>query len=143
MNSWRRSELAGFGDRLRWLESEAARHSYEYARSFSSDVTYGLNPGTVRDIERHVIDSNNVAQGWLAARIPTDEFTVRVVLGSDEVFILPTSIFVARWRDLFLPGRDDAVVLADHADWVFFYCHEEELEFGHRVGRGSRSESTG
>jgi hypothetical protein len=30
-------------------------------------------------------------------------------------------------------SRDDVLILANDDDWVLFYCHEDELEYGHRI----------
>lgn len=132
MESSRKNELAHLGAALRWLDGEHARNSYDHALAFTSNDTYGLNSSILLGIERHVIESLGVARCWLSTRIMKDAFTVRVVFGPAEVVVLPTALFLANWPDLFRPGRDDAVVLADRAKWVFFFCHDNELELGHR-----------
>ena len=81
--SFRRKGLAEFGDAIRWLASELARNSYEYALQHDNEEHYGLNPTTVRAIERHKIESI------------------------------------------------DVLVLADDKDWILFFSHENEIEYGH------------
>jgi hypothetical protein len=44
----------------------------------------------------------------------------------------PGREFLAKWQDIFVPARDDAIVLHNLGAGVLFYCHEEELEYGHR-----------
>ena len=123
-----------FHEQLRWLAEKPARASFDYALQFCRKDAYGLDPHTVAQIQSHDVESISVAKAWLRARIPEDEYTVRVVLGESEVFIASTRFFLERCLDLFCPGRDDAVVLADRADWVLFYNHEVVIEVGWRRG---------
>jgi hypothetical protein len=44
---------------------------------------------------------------------------------------LPASTFVEQWRDIFLPSRDDAIIIDENHQWALFYCHEDEFEFAH------------
>jgi hypothetical protein len=129
---WRQRELEPFAEHVRWLDQARALASYDYASKYSSDQRYGLNPGTVSGIERHAIDSRNVAVHWVRDRIPSSG-SVRVVFGPEDVLVTETQFFLDHWPDLFGPGRDDVLILANDDDWVLFYCHEDELEYGHRA----------
>ena len=132
-DGWRKSELAALAEHVRWLDEARALASYEYACKYSSDQHYGLDPKTVSAVERLSIDSQNVAVHWVRDRIPRTG-SVRVVFGPKDVLVTDTKFFLDHWPDLFGPGRDDVLILADDSDWVLFYCHEDQLEFGHRFG---------
>ena len=129
----RQSELESFAEHIRWLDEVRALASFEYASQFLSDqVPFGLNPRTVRGIESHTVDSMSVAVHWVGDRIPSTG-SVRVVFSQKIVFVAETRFFVDRWPDLFCPGRDDVLILANDDDWVLSYGHCLELEYGHRI----------
>jgi hypothetical protein len=133
-DGWRQSELGAFAERIRWLDEARASASYEYAGKFSSGQRFGLDSATVAAIERHEIESRNVAVQWVRDRIPGTG-SVRVVFGPKHVFVAGTPFFLDHWPDLFGPGRDDVLILAnDDDDWVLLYSHEDELEYGRRCG---------
>ncbi|MDR7335515.1 hypothetical protein [Roseateles asaccharophilus] len=115
----------------RWLDPDRAKNAYSYALQFSSKDRYGLSEATVGAIEHVNIESYSVADAWLKDRLPA-EGTVQVVYGDDEVCVIFASDFLAKWQSIFVPARDDAIVLHNLGKGVLFYCHEEELEFGHR-----------
>lgn len=115
----------------RWLDPEHAKNAYSYALQFSSKDRYGLSEATVGAIEHVNIESYSVADAWLKDRLPA-EGTVQVVYGDDEVCVVAARDFLAKWQSIFVPARDDAIVLHNLGKSVLFYCHEEELEFGHR-----------
>ena len=129
--TFRQSEYLENKLSARWLDASRAKHAYDYALQFSAKHRYGLNEATVAGIEHIDMTSYAVADAWLKDRVSA-EGTVQVVYGDDEVCILPAAEFIAKWQDIFLPARDDAIVLHNAGPGVLFYCHEEELEFGLR-----------
>lgn len=127
----RESEYIDSDVQARWLDAEHAKNAYDFALRFSDKGCYGLCSVTVDDIEHLDIASYSVADAWLKDRLPV-EGTVQIVYGDDEVCVLSAEAFVANWKEIFVPARDDAVILHNLSAAVLFYCHEEELEFGYR-----------
>lgn len=127
----RESEYLENGLAARWLDTAHARNAYIYALQFSSRSHYGLCESTVDQIEHLNIESYTVADAWLKHRL-SPEGTVQVVYGDDEVCVIPAAEFLAKWQDIFVPARDDAIVLHNLGGGVLFYCHEEEFEYGKR-----------
>jgi len=125
------AEYSEVGVQARWLEPQRAQHAYDYALRFCHPRRYGLNEQSVANIDRLVIASYSVAQAWLNDRLPSIG-TVQVVYSKSEVVVIEASVFLDRWQEIFVPSRDDAVVLHDSSATVLFYCHEEELEVGQR-----------
>ena len=119
------------GINARWLEPHKARHAYAYAVKYSHPKRYGLNEQSVANIDRLIIESYSVAKAWLAQRLPSTG-TVQVIYSESEVAVVEASIFVSRWDEIFLPARDDAVVIHNLSSTVLFYSHKEELEVGQR-----------
>jgi hypothetical protein len=115
----------------RWLEPKKAQNAYEYALKYSHPKRLGLNEETVANINRLIIESYSVAHGWLNARLPSNG-TVQIVYSEADVAVVDASVFLAKWQEIFVPSRDDAVVLHNLSATVLFYCHEEELEIGQR-----------
>ena len=126
----REFEEAGVG--ARWLEAEKAAHAYEYASQYVSPVRYGLREGSVRDIESHTVASEAVAKSWVNERLPATG-TVQIVYGRDEVCVVDAQALRENWLNIFVPGRDDAIVLHNLSDALLFVCHESKLEFGYRT----------
>ena len=116
---------------VRWLDIERAAHTYSYALGFSSSTKYGLKVDTVCDIEALLIHSYSVADNWIKDRLGRAG-TVHIVYGGDDVCVISAQDFLNNWRNIFVPSRDDVVVLHNLSESVLFYCHEEELEFGRR-----------
>jgi len=129
--NFRESEYLENGLAARWLDLVRAKSAYDYALQFGATRHYGLCKATVDRIEHLDIESYTVADAWLKDRMPADG-TVQVVYGDDEVCVIPAAEFLAKWQDIFVPARDDAIVLHNLGTGVLFYCHEEELEYGHR-----------
>ncbi|MDI1260193.1 hypothetical protein [Aquabacterium sp.] len=115
----------------RWLEPAKAQHAYDYALRYSHPKRLGLNEQAVANIDRLVIESYPVAHAWLANRLPNTG-TVQIVYSESNVAVIDATEFIARWHQIFVPARDDAVVLHNLSSTVLFYCHEEELEIGQR-----------
>jgi hypothetical protein len=129
--SFRESEYSEIGVAARWLDPVHAKNAYNYALQFSAKRYYGLCETTVSSIEHLDIESYAVADAWVKARMSA-EGTVQVVYGGSEVCVLPAAEFLANWQRIFMPARDDAIVLHNLSSGVLFYCHEEELEYGQR-----------
>ncbi|AKU22959.1 hypothetical protein MJ904_08420 [Massilia sp. MB5] len=130
-HSYRPAEFDELQLQARWLDAEHARRAYAYALQYAHPRHYGLNGATVDQIEQHLIASRTVARAWLATRLSAVG-TVQIVFGDDEVCVVPAAQFLASWDQLFVPSRDDAIILHNLDQTVLFYCHEEELEIGQR-----------
>ena len=126
-----RAVLGELGIDARWLDREHAEHAFMFASSYIKPDSYALNPATVSNIDLHLVTSRSVAHAWVKERFPT-EGTTQLIYGRDEVCVLDSSVFVERWQDIFVPGRDDAIVLHNLSRAVLFYCHEDEIEIGER-----------
>lgn len=94
-------------------------------------MRYGLNEESVSGIDRFIIGDRAAASRWLKKRLVADG-TVQIVCSEAEVAIMDTSMFLERWQDIFVPSRDDAVVLHNLSATVLFFCHEDEFEIGQR-----------
>ena len=129
--NYRKSKIKELKLDTRWLEKSKAKNAYDFAMKFSSTKRYGLNEETVSSIEQLIIDSDSIAKQWLSERLDGNG-TVQVVYSSEEVFIIPTKQFLDNWQQIFLPARDDALIVHNLNKQVVFYCHEEELEIGER-----------
>lgn len=92
---------------------------------------YGLSRATVSGIDHLIVQSFPVARAWVADRFPNGG-TVQVVFGEHEVCVLDTPFFLENWKHLFVPGRDDALVIHNHSTKIFLFRHENELEVGDR-----------
>lgn len=116
---------------MRWLDSMRAQNAYEYALKYSSSKRYGLNEDTVSAIEQCLVEGKAIAIQWLRSRLNSSG-TVQVVYSESEVCVLEAESFLQNWPNIFTPGRDDAIILHNLTSEVVFYCHEDELEYGHR-----------
>jgi len=125
------NEYKELGLDARWLTEERAKNAYAHALQFSDNKRYGLNEQTTDKIERHIIESRSIADAWLKTRLRA-EGTLQVVYGPDDVCVVDAAAFLNCWQDVFVPARDDAIILHNIDKTVFFYCHEEELEVGTR-----------
>ncbi|KAM3105987.1 hypothetical protein [Phormidesmis sp. 146-33] len=130
--NYRISEIEKLNLDVRWLSKEHAKSTYEYAIQFSSSSKYGLNEAMVSEIERLEIESYSVAVNWVISHLKSTG-KVHVVFSEEEVFVLPTNQFLSNWHKIFVPSRDDAVILHSESKSILFYCHEEEIEFGFRA----------
>lgn len=127
----RASEFDQLGISARWLARPKAQHAYDYALKYSSKKRYGLNEESVLNIEHLEIQSYHVAHEWLRKRFP-NQGTVQIVYSESEVCVVSAEAFFAHWREIFVPARDDAIIIHNLTSEVLFYCHEEELEVGYR-----------
>ncbi|QBE64448.1 hypothetical protein [Pseudoduganella lutea] len=124
-------EYKALGVKARWLTEEHAKNAYAHALQFSDTNRYGLNEKTTHKIERHIIESRSVADIWLKTRLCA-QGTLQIIYGPDHVCVVDAEVFLKHWQDIFVPARDDAIILHNIDKTVFFYCHEEELEVGIR-----------
>jgi hypothetical protein len=128
--NWRHKELSEFGDSIAWLPKEDAALVYASALAKTSNDHYGLDERFWKISARWDVDHVGEEEGRtkLAALLGAEDFFV--VYGEEEVFRVSSSVFISRWRDMFLPSRDDVVVIPPSEEWCLFYCHEDEFEFG-------------
>jgi hypothetical protein len=129
---FRAAEYQQLSVNARWLEPAKAQNAYHFALRFCSSERYGLNDKTVQSIEHHEIESYAVADAWLKSRIPSVG-ALQVAYSESEVCVVEAADLLANWQSIFVPARDDAIVLHNLQPVVFFYCHEEELQVGQRV----------
>lgn len=130
--NYRIKDYNSLGIEVRWLDEVRSKNAYEYALKFNSNTRYGLNDDTVANIEHLDIESYSVAKSWLSDRLSKNG-TLQIVYGHAEVCVIEAETFLARWADIFMPCRDDAIILHNNDETVLFYCHEEELEIGKRI----------
>jgi hypothetical protein len=130
--SYRVAQIESLGLGARWLSPERSKNAYVFALPYTHSKRYGLNEDTVEDIQRLEISDHGYAKRWLSDRLLA-EGTVQVVFGDDEVFVVDAAKFIEHWHQIFVPSRDDAVILHNLNNQVLFYCHKEELEFGCRI----------
>ncbi|MCH1924847.1 hypothetical protein L6232_08310 [Shewanella sp. C31] len=46
---------------------------------------------------------------------------------------MSTHDFLLHWTELFMPSRDDAIVLHNPSRTVMCYCHDQILSIGERI----------
>ncbi len=128
----RQKELLHFSAVLSWLPAEDAKSDFGRAREATSKERYGLD-------ERlwEIVDSWDVekiggveTRARLALHIVDPE--VIVFFGHQDVCRMSREAFLMHWQDMFMPSRDDVVVMPDSGAWCLFYCHEDEFEAGRR-----------
>ena len=139
--SYRVTQIESLGLGIRWLTPDRSNNAFQFALPYIHPMRYGLNEDTVKDIQRLRISDRASAKRWLSDHLLA-EGTVQIVFDGDEVCVVDAARFIAHWDQIFVPSRDDAVVLHNLNDQVLFYCHEEELEFGRRTGQTTHSTRT-
>lgn len=130
--SYRVAQIDSLDLSARWLSPEHSKNAYEFALPYTHSRRYGLNEATVNEIQRLEISDHRFAKRWLAERLLA-EGTVQIVYSDEEVCVLESAKFIEHWDQIFVPSRDDAVVLHNLNNQILFYCHEEELEYGYRI----------
>jgi hypothetical protein len=131
--SYRVAQIESLSLGARWLSPERSKNAYQFALPYTHSKRYGLNEDTVENIQRLEISDRGYAKRWLSERL-VSEGTVQIIFGNDEVCVIDAAKFIEHWEQIFVPSRDDAVVMHNLNNQVLFYCHEEELEFGCRIG---------
>ena len=116
---------------IEWLPQEDAIRIYDRTDRLQSRKHYGFAPELVRVIER--VSSETDMTEWLRLQVTDLTSHVLIVFAREQVCRLSTATFIESWQDIFCPSRDDAIILGEDADWVLFYCHKDEFEFGHTL----------
>lgn len=125
---WRHKELMAFGTDVASLDHLNAVAAYNRAMSLCSRTRYGLDESKFSAIEKLDVNETGTETGlWLNERIGNSELLL--VFGEKLVFQVPAALFLANWRDMFCPSRDDVIILPVVGEWVLFYSHEDEFEF--------------
>jgi hypothetical protein len=131
--SGRRDEYSDFGDRIEWLTEPDAVGLYRIGISFMSRERYGLDSVKVYGIEKLNVDEDGPGHSaWLASRLGRGDAMLLVSYEPKEACHVRTDFFVEHWRDLFNPSSDDVIILPELGEWILYYCHEDEFEFGYR-----------
>jgi hypothetical protein len=131
--NWRREEFSDFGDRIDWLSEPDAADVYRIGMSFMSQERYGLDSAKVNGIEKLNVDEDSPGHSaWLASRLVRGDAILLVSYEPKEACRVRADFFVEHWRDLFNPSSDDVIMLPELGEWILYYCHEDEFEFGHR-----------
>ncbi len=127
--NFRRDQYEHFGDSITWLSPKSAVNAYESQIGHSSTDRYGLNHKSVTHIEQcNAAGDSDLVDQWLSDRCTGTE--LRVIFGPDSVFDTSVEFMLANWRDVLCPSTDDALIVSLDHDWLMFYCHEDEFEFG-------------
>lgn len=129
--NYREKEYNKLGIEARWLSKEHASNANEYAEKYSSNTRYGLNEKNVTNIQEHIVNSYSIAEQWLKDNFGSTG-TVQIVYSDNEVCVIKSQDFLDNWQHIFMPARDDAIILHNLSNKIMFYCHEEELEVGDR-----------
>lgn len=127
----RRRELAHLEPALTWLSSTEAALAYQSAERFDCKTRYGLDPNSVCNVEVWQLTDDLAADTrWLRRRISEPVGSVIVVFGRAEVARMHVRSFLEHWSVMFMPARDDAIILPERGGWGLVYCHEEFFEYG-------------
>ncbi len=129
--SYRKKELHESGIEGIWLNEESASEFYEYALKFMSNEKWGFDRTKVTNIVEHKVDDEETAKLWLVENMENTSL-VYVVFGPKEVLGTGSKIILENWSDLFLPSRDDVLVLAQSGPKIAFYWHEDVWFVGER-----------
>ena len=132
---WRKQELNEFSEEIIWLSSNDAYEKYVEALNYCSKSKYGLNELSISDIELFNIESDASeleVSPWLVNKIGHSSQELLIAYSEVNVAELSTVFFIQNWRELFLPARDDVIILPKSDKWIMFYCHEDFFEFGLR-----------
>ena len=115
-----------------WLDAGKAKNVYDFALKYSSKNHYGLDKNTVSNICLFNIVNEPIAKRWLIEQFP-GHGTVEIIHGETAVCLLQTETFLAHWFNLFMPSRDDVLILHNESNYIAFYCHEDFIEVGQRI----------
>jgi hypothetical protein len=128
----RQRELAHFASKLSWLPADAAGRDFSVAREATSTERYGLDEQRWEVIERW--DVEHAGEDATRSRLARHAIDSEVIayFGPQDVCRMSRETFLAHWQDMFMPSRDDVVVMPPSGVWCLFYCHEDEFEAGRR-----------
>lgn len=129
--NFRRAQLEHFESAIQWMDAMVAQHTFEHWIAFAATDRYGLHPEKVASIE-HVDAEEETIDSWLETRCVGN--SIVVIFASDAVLETEVEFFLHNWRDMLCPSRDDALIVSQNTNWIMFYCHEDEFEFG-QIGR--------
>ena len=132
--SYRKREFNELGIQVRWLEPEHAKNAFEFAMAHCSKSPFGLSERKVSNIIKHKASSDAVATAWLEENFVSDG-TVQIIYDAKDVCVASATDLLTHWNEIFLPARDDALVLHNLSRLILFYCHEEVIEIGERKER--------
>ena len=127
-------DMAENGIKAEWLSDPEAEKAYDDVAPYSSAEAYGLDKQRVGDIERIDLETDKnseaVVDKWLAARIGATKGSVLIIYGRHKVCEMDIQEFLAHHSHVFAPSRDDSIVVPKSGDWLLFFDHENEYEFG-------------
>ena len=126
--NWRRQELAEYGEQVHWLEEAEAAKTQARAEQLLSKSEYALERRHLRNLESTVAHPVQKATQWLKQRIESGP--LYVVFGEKQVCLVSHTFLLKHWQDMFMPSRDDVVVLPVSGKWVLYFSHEEDIEYG-------------
>lgn len=131
--SWRHQVLSEFSTEIVWLNDAQAFDACDRAWECLGRTDYGLNIQLFPTIDRLDVERAEAeAHEWLSQRIGSGNDRLFVVFDEADACTLDPCFFINHWRELFLPSRDDVVILPPHERWALYYCHEDEFQFGLR-----------
>ena len=127
-----KNELKQFKDEIIWLDNETASDTYAKVISCCSKKFYGLKPDKCANIEKIDLDNLTLeeANSWLELKLAKSNDSLFIVYGKNEVFKVSTSFFLETWNDIFCPSRDDVLITTAVFNWILYYIHEDEFEYG-------------
>lgn len=133
----RRNELSHFSDLLAWLAKDDAKRVYDSASVKTSTERYGLDEQFWEIATRWNVSGNEEKDNAKLSSLLSEEFFL--VFGDNEVCRISRSSFIKHWRDMFVPSRDDVIVIPSSEEWCLFYCHDDEFEFGRKKASTGRN----
>ncbi|MBL8891322.1 MAG: hypothetical protein JNL67_15180 [Planctomycetaceae bacterium] len=125
--NFRRAELEHFGSAIHWMDDDPAKDTFEQWITFAANDRYGLHAEKVVSIE-HADADEKAIDSWLETRCAGD--AILVIFARDAVLRTDIRFFLHNWRDMLCPSRDDALIVSPNKNWIMFYCHEDEFEYG-------------
>lgn len=69
---------------------------------------------------------------WLADRIPEHTNKLIVLWDESDAVLTDKELFCKYWDDFCYPASDDNVIFPITMEWVLYYWHEEQFQFGRR-----------
>ena len=129
-----RTEIDELGVTVEWLEGEASAKAWKVGQTLDSRDRYGLDAEAVSSSERVEFgDDSERAALWLGRSLAEVQGPLVVLFGPEEVFRVGKMAFLKAWPEMFVPGRDDAIIYSESDGWCCYVSHENELEVGWRT----------
>lgn len=128
--SRRTEELNRFSARLSWLSEEDAALVFTRANKALSQNRYGLDENTWEILEHWDVEKLGLpaTREKLDAHVRDESFLI--CFGRKDVCRAGRTFFLDHWQDMFVPSRDDILVISESGTWAAFYWHEDEFEVG-------------